>query len=42
MNEKSLKVLEQYDIELISTRRGRGSYICETDQGKKLLGNGKT
>lgn len=39
MNEKSLKVLEQYDIELISTRRGRGSYICETDQGKKLLAN---
>ncbi len=39
MNEKSLKVLEQYEIEIISTRRGRGSYICETDQGKKLLAN---
>lgn len=37
MNEKSLKLLEQYDIELISTRRGRGSYICETSLGKKLL-----
>lgn len=37
MNEKSLKVLEQYEIEVIGTRRGRGSYICETDQGKKLL-----
>lgn len=37
MNEKSLKVLEQYEIELISARRGRGSYICETNQGKKLL-----
>ncbi len=37
MNEKSLKVLEQYEIEVTGTRRGRGSYICETDQGKKLL-----
>ncbi len=37
MNEKSLKLLEQYEIELISTRRGRGSYICETSLGKKLL-----
>ena len=37
MNEKSLKVLEQYEIEVISTRRGRGSYICETNLGKKLL-----
>lgn len=39
MNEKSLKVLEQYEIEVISTRRGRGSYICETDQGRKLFTN---
>lgn len=39
MNEKSLKVLEQYELEIISTRRGRGSYICETSQGKKLLTN---
>ncbi|MDO5540549.1 MAG: CotS family spore coat protein [Eubacteriales bacterium] len=39
MNEKSLKVLEQYELEVISTRRGRGSYICETSQGKKLLTN---
>ncbi len=39
MNEKSLKVLEQYEIEVMSTRRGRGSYICETNQGRKLLTN---
>lgn len=39
MNEKSLKVLEQYELEVISTRRGRGSYICETSQGKLLLCN---
>ena len=37
MNEKSLKLLEQYDLELNSARRGRGSYICETSLGKKLL-----
>lgn len=37
MNERCLKVLEQYDLEIISTRRGRGSYICETDQGWKQL-----
>lgn len=37
MNEKSLKVLEAYDLELISARRGRGSYICETSLGTKLL-----
>ncbi len=37
MNDRGLKVLEQYDLEIISTRRGRGSYICETDRGLKLL-----
>lgn len=37
MNEKSLKVLEQYDIQVTDTKRGRGSYICETNLGKKLL-----
>ncbi|MDO4522041.1 MAG: CotS family spore coat protein [Eubacteriales bacterium] len=37
MNEKCLKLLEQYEIEVTGTRRGRGSYICETNLGKKLL-----
>lgn len=37
MNEKSLKLLEQYELELTGSRRGRGSYICETSLGKKLL-----
>ena len=37
MNEKSLKILEEYDLELFSARRGRGSYICETSLGTKLL-----
>ena len=29
--------MEQYDLKIISTRRGRGSFICETDQGLKLV-----
>ena len=37
MNERGLRVLEQYDFKVLSTRRGRGSFICETDQGLKLL-----
>lgn len=37
MNEKSLKVLEQYDLEVKSVRRGRDSYIAETDRGLVLL-----
>ena len=37
MSEKSLKLLEQYELEVLSARRGRGSYICETSLGTKLL-----
>ena len=37
MNDRGLNVLEQYELEIRSTRRGRGSYICETDRGLKLL-----
>lgn len=37
MNERGLRVLEQYDFKVLSTKRGRGSFICETDQGLKLL-----
>ncbi|RGY99277.1 spore coat protein CotS [Clostridium sp. AM58-1XD] len=37
MNEKYTEVLEQYDLELISARRGRGAWICETNQGLKLV-----
>ena len=33
MNDRGLKVLEQYELETVSVRRGRGSYICETDKG---------
>ena len=37
MNEKYTEVLEQYELELISARRGRGAWICETDQGLKMV-----
>jgi len=37
VNERGLKVLEQYDLKITGTRRGRGSFICETDRGLKLI-----
>ncbi len=37
MNDRALKVLEQYELEVISTRRGRGSYILDTPQGIRIL-----
>ncbi len=37
MNDKYTEALEQYDMEVLSVRRGRGSWICETDQGWRLL-----
>lgn len=33
MNDKAVALLEQYDIEVLRTRKGRGSYLCETGQG---------
>ena len=37
MNENYLEILEQYDLELLSARKGRGAWICETDHGLKLV-----
>ena len=37
MNEKYIEVLQQYDLELISARKGRGAWLCETNQGLKLV-----
>lgn len=33
MNDKAVALLEQYDIEVLRTRKGRGAYLCETGQG---------
>ena len=38
MREYELEVLEQYDIEVISTRKTRGAYFCDTKEGLMLLG----
>ena len=38
MREYELEVLEQYDIEVISTRKTRGAYFCNTKEGLMLLG----
>lgn len=37
MNERGIGVLEQYDLQVISTKRTRGAILCETDRGLKLL-----
>ena len=37
MNERNTEVLEQYELEIRALRRGRGAWICETDQGFMLL-----
>ena len=37
MNERSLEVLEQYDLVCQDVFHGRGSFICRTDKGRKLL-----
>lgn len=37
MNEKYMEILQQYDLELLSARKGRGAWLCETDRGLKLV-----
>lgn len=37
MNDRDIEVLTQYELEVLSTRRGRGAWIVETGQGTKLL-----
>lgn len=37
MNDRGLNVLEQYNLKVYNTYRGRGALICETDQGLKLI-----
>ena len=33
MNDKAVALLEQYDIEVLRTRKGRGAFLCDTKQG---------
>ena len=37
MQEYELKVLEQYDVDVKGTRKTRGAFFCDTDQGLFLL-----
>ena len=37
MNEKYVEALEQYEPEVLSVRKGRGAWICETKQGFRIL-----
>ncbi len=33
MNDRAVALLEQYDIEIIKTRKGRGAILCDTPNG---------
>lgn len=33
MNDRAVGLLEQYDVEVTHTRKGRGAILCETDRG---------
>ncbi len=43
MNDRAVSLLEQYEIEVLGTRKGRGSILCDTDKGclifKEYQGN---
>ena len=33
MNDRAVSLLDQYEIEVVRTRKGRGAILCETDRG---------
>ena len=37
MIDWSAEIVEKYELEVVSSRKGRGSWIFETDHGLKLL-----
>jgi len=37
LDDKIREVVEQYDVKVYDSRRGRGAFICETDHGLKLV-----
>ena len=43
MNDRAVELLEQYDIEVLRTRKGRSAIVCDTDKGclifKEYAGN---
>ncbi len=38
MYNQTEAILSQYELEIGQINKGRGTYICDTDKGKKLLG----
>ncbi len=37
MNDRVISLLEQYDIEVLRTRKGRGAILCDTEKGCLIL-----
>lgn len=37
MNDRAVELLEQYDIEVLRTRKGRGAIVCDTETGIFVL-----
>lgn len=37
MNDRAVELLEQYEIEVLRTRKGRGAIICDTNRGCLIL-----
>ena len=37
MNDRAVALLEQYDVEVVHTRKGRGAILCDTDRGCLIL-----
>jgi len=37
VNDRAVELLEQYEIEVFRTRKGRGAIICETNRGNLIL-----
>ena len=37
MNDRTVSVLENYELNVLRTYKGRGAIICETDEGLKVL-----
>lgn len=33
MNDRAVELLEQYEIEVLRIRKGRGAFLCDTDRG---------
>lgn len=37
MNDRAVELLEQYEIEVLRTRKGRGAILCDTNLGILIL-----